>query len=134
MTYSFVLVEEICVETVDKLYCPVIWGNIRGMEEIFWISSLQILTTLHQCGSCDFRTWLSCWIKWVSHNTDVKKYWLAFVTPERMSFTTAVMNTVMPISLRHQIREKMFYTKWILVMTSSAKYVIAGNFKVIYAT
>jgi hypothetical protein len=51
-----------------------------------------------------------------------------------MSFTTAVMNTVMPISLRHQIREKMFYTKWILVMTSSAKYVIAGNFKVIYAT
>jgi len=32
----------------------------------------------------------------------------------------------MPISLRHQIKEKMLYTKWIPAMTSSAKCVMAG--------
>jgi len=31
-----------------------------------------------------------------------------------------------PISLRHQIKEKLLYTKWIPVMASSAQYVMVG--------
>jgi len=36
------------------------------------------------------------------------------------------MNTAVPVSLRHQIREKLLYTKWIPVMASCAQYFMAG--------